>query len=118
MSTTRLINVEQICEIRIYRKSINRYYSYQSESKSFFGKLTEHHYNFHLGLGITKAIGTVSKEDKNLYEEMNEDGIWVVYYKPHLELEMSSGNTKTIWYETVEEMEAGLELISRNVKWV
>ena len=115
---SRLINIEQICEIRVYRKSKDPEYYYVPESTSLFGKVKEHHYSGGILSEHKYPIGSIAQRNKNRYEEVNEEGRWVVYYKPHLELEMSSGQTKTRWYETVEQLEADLELITRGLKFI
>lgn len=106
---THQINIDQICSIRTYETAICKDYVRIKSTHSWFRRL------FNLGptkegfaCRIDRAFGEYKiysaaellDYDKDIVIDSDND----VLYKPYAEITMSSGKTKTKYFETTDEL--------------
>lgn len=97
------LNVEQICSIKIYRKSICRWYMYKQYKKSFWGDTKEGFYD--LSFGESKIITKDQiEQDKELYCDDR-----IVFCYPHIEIKMSDGGRYEKYFKTTKDIDLYLD---------
>jgi len=114
-----LINVDQICEIRIYRKSEKLDFTYHPGyvKKCLFGKKEVKSYFTRDFMFDSKKLSAeyIIENYNHCYIEDNK-----VYYYPHVELHLSNKYVRTKWFKTAEELDKFIDTNEKivNVKWV
>lgn len=109
------LNVGQICSVTSYMNLYCKYYTYKEEKKLLFFTIRKEGFYWRMALHGHEYM-TV--------EQIEKSGQFVcrdkkVFYKPHLEIQMSSGNVYEKYFETVQELKDFMESdIMKEVKWI
>jgi hypothetical protein len=97
---TRKINVDQICVMRVHRKTPHRYIEWRSAFKIFGITLSQEGFYYVFVGSEYRSIEDINSDCRLRIEDKT------VYYKPHVELEMSNDRTTTVWFENEAELDA------------
>jgi len=110
---TKKINVDQICIMRIYRKTPHRYIKWRSAFKIFGITLSPGGFYYSYIGSEYKPIEEINSDSK-LYIEDN-----IIYYKPHVDIEMTNDRTTSIWFDDEAELDAFINSeVMKKVKFI
>ena len=112
---TTLINKESISSAKIYRKSICAYYGYKKEVR-LLGFLIKK-----AGIYFDVTIHPYIVSEKDVFDHSNgscyvQDN--TVYYYPHIDFRMNSGNTYTKYFKDENELNKFVDELSNEIDFI
>lgn len=91
-----LINKDQICTVKVYEKLPYDWYEWKEGRKGLFPRREGFYFTRTLGTPIFTPIEDIGN---NFIIEGKK-----VYYRPHVNIQMSNGNTHSKFYNTIEQL--------------